>query len=62
MKKIYIQPTMFAVMLQHKSQILSGSITGVDGGDTEIGYGGEGGGDARVRENTSWDWDNDWSE
>jgi len=29
MKKNYIQPAMFAVMLQHSSQILTGSLTGV---------------------------------
>jgi hypothetical protein len=49
---------MNVVKIQH-SQMLCGSITGVKGGDTSIGYGGNGSG--RARSNGGIDWD-DWDE
>ena len=55
MKKNYCKPTMNVVKIQH-SQMLCGSITGVEGGDTRIGYSGGSSGPARSR---SFDWD-DW--
>jgi len=60
MKKTYLQPTMNVVKIQH-SQMLCGSITDVEGGDTSIGYGGSSTQSARVKSNTV-DWDDDWSE
>ena len=55
MKKNYCKPAMNVVKIQH-SQMLCGSITGVNGGDTGITGGGPGSGPARAR---SFDWD-DW--
>ena len=55
MKKTYIQPTMLAVMLQHKSQVL---VTSIDSGDTNLSNGGNGDnyeGSIRVKENNAWD-------
>ena len=49
MKKEYMKPTMNVVKIQHKCQILAGSITGVEGGDTGITGGGPGSGPARAR-------------
>ena len=57
MKKNYYKSTMNVVKIQH-SQMLCGSITGVEGGD--IGYGGGSSGPARARQyNGGIDWD-DW--
>ncbi len=61
MKKDYCKPTMNVVKIQHKCQILSGSVTSVASGDTGIGYGGGGNGPARARSNGDIDWD-DWDE
>ena len=61
MKKEYMKPTMNVVKIQHKCQILAGSITGVEGGDTGITGGGPGSGPARARSNGGIDWD-DWDE
>ena len=61
MKKNYCKPTMNMVKIQD-SQMLCGSITGVEGGDTGIGYGGGSNGPARARQyNGGIDWD-DWDE
>ncbi len=38
MKKIYIQPSMFAVTLQHQNHL---AVTSIDGGDTDMHGGGE---------------------
>ena len=66
MKKIYIQPTMLAVMLQHSSQLLSASLTGVNSdsgtdlnptiGNADEDDDGEGG---RVKGLTNI-WGNEW--
>ena len=58
MKKNYCKPTMNVVKIQH-TQMLCDSITGVEGGDTGIGYGGGGSGPARARSYGGIDWD-DW--
>ena len=47
---------MNVVKIQH-SQMLCGSITGVEGGDTGIGYGGGSSGPARSRSYGGIDWD-----
>ena len=47
MKKNYCKPTMNVVKIQH-SQMLCGSITGVESGDTGITGGGPGSGPARA--------------
>ena len=60
MKKYYCKPTMNVVKIQH-SQMLCGSITGVESGDIGITGGGPGSGPARARSNGSFDWD-DWDE
>ena len=60
MKKNYCKPTMNVVKIQH-SQMLCGSITGVNSGDTGIGFGGGGNGPGRARSNGGIDWD-DWDE
>ena len=60
MKKNYCKPTMNVVKIQH-SQMLCGSITGVEGGDTGITGGGPGSGPARARSYGGIDWD-DWDE
>ena len=58
MKKNYIQPSMFAVTLQHQDRILQ-SISTIDG---PIGGGGDGSGmDADVKESQSHNiWDEEW--
>ncbi len=59
MKKTYIKPSMFAVMLQHQDRILQ-SVSQVDGGDTGIGGGGDGsglGGDVKASKSI---WDDEW--
>ena len=48
-KKDYQKPTMNVVLLQHRTMLLSGSITDVNSGDTGIGYDGPGSGPARAR-------------
>ena len=58
MKKNYMKPALRVVRIQQKCQILSGSVTSVEGGDTGITGGGPGSGPARAR---SFDWD-DWDE
>ena len=61
MKKNYMKPALRVVRIQQKYQILSGSVTSVQGGDTGITGGGPGSGPARAR---SFDWDDwdDWDE
>ena len=54
MKKNYCKPTMNVVKIQHKCQILAGSVGDIKGGDTGITGGGLGSGRARAR---SFDWD-----
>ena len=61
MKKNYCKPTMNVVKIQHKCQILNGSVTSVESGDTSITGGGPGSGPARARSNGGIDWD-DWDE
>ena len=51
-----MKPTMHVVKIQHKCQILAGSV---DGGDTGITGGGPGSGPARARSYGGIDWD-DW--
>ena len=58
MKKIYIQPTMLMVALQHQSHLMETSIHDA-GGDAGIGYGGGGSGEGRVKESKSI-WDEEW--
>jgi hypothetical protein len=60
-KKDYQKPTMNVVLLQHRTMLLSGSITDVNSGDTGIGYGGGGNGPARAPRRSGIDWD-DWDE
>ena len=58
MKKIYIQPTMLAVTMQHQSHILEISINEATGpGGTS--YGGGSDGEAHTKENKSI-WDDEW--
>ena len=59
MKKNYMKPALRVVRIQQKCQILSGSITDVNSGDTGIGYDGPGSGPARARQHGGIDWD-DW--
>lgn len=59
MKKNYCKPTMNVVKIQHKCQILAGSVDSVNSGDTGIGFGGGGSGPARARQRSGWD---DWDE
>ena len=59
MKKNYMKPALRVVRLQQKYQILSGSVTSVQGGDTGITGGGPGSGPARARSYGGIDWD-DW--
>ena len=56
MKKNYMKPALRVVRIQQKCQILSGSVTSVESGDTGIGSG-----PARARSNGGIDWD-DWDE
>ncbi len=59
MKKTYIQPTMFAVALQH-SQIIASSIegnTGITDGGSGDNYQGPAGGAAKESANV---WDEEW--
>ena len=58
MKKNYMKPALRVVRIQQKCQILSGSVTSVESGDTGITGGGPGNGPARAR---GIDWD-DWDE
>ena len=60
MKKDYCKPTMNVVKIQH-SQMLCGSVTRVESGDTGITGGGPGSGPGRARSNGGIDWD-DWDE
>ena len=55
-KKYYQKPTMDVVKIQHQAHLLAGSVTGVDGGDTGIGFGGGGSGPAHARSHGG-DWD-----
>jgi len=50
---------MNVVKIQHKCQILAGSVGNINGGDTGITGGGPGSGPARARSNGGIDWD-DW--
>ena len=61
MKKNYMKPALRVVRIQQKCQILSGSVTSVESGDTGIAGGGPGSGPARARSNGGIDWD-DWDE
>ena len=61
MKKQYIKPAAFVVMLQHRSQILTGSgekITTLNS-DADLTLGGEGSEAPRVREQSNI-WDEEW--
>jgi len=61
-KQTYQKPALWVVRIQQKCQILSGSVTSVQGGDTGITGGGPGSGPARARQfNGGIDWD-DWDE
>ena len=60
-KKVYQQPTIVAVKLQHQGIICSSIQTlssNLDGGDA-INYGGAGTGDARTKESSNI-WDEEW--
>ena len=59
MKKNYMKPALRVVRIQQKYQILSGSVTSVQSGDTGITGGGPGSGPARARSYGGIDWD-DW--
>lgn len=59
MKKTYIQPSLFAVTLQHKDGILE-SVSQVDGGDTGIGAGGGGDGLGADVKGSKSIWDEEW--
>lgn len=59
MKKTYIQPSMFAVTLQHKDNVLE-SVSQVDGGDTGIGGGGDGGDLGADVKGSKSIWDEEW--
>ena len=61
MKKNYMKPALRVVRIQQKCQILSGSVTSVQSGDTGIGYVGPGSYPARARSNGGIDWD-DWDD
>lgn len=54
-KKQYQHPTMCVVRMMHQTQLLSSSITDVNGNDTGIGYGGGGSGSARAPQRSGWD-------
>ena len=65
-KKVYQQPTMTVVKLQHSSlicQSVNRVSTNLDGGDAII-YNGQGSSDdARVKQGGDYNvWDDDWSE
>ena len=53
-KKAYQQPTMNVVKLQHRSHILTASVTGVDG-KADLHYGGGAAVDANSRRGGGWD-------
>jgi hypothetical protein len=53
-KKAYQQPTMNVVKLQHKSHILTASVTGVDG-NASLKYGGAGGNHEANSRGGGWD-------
>ncbi len=62
MKKNYMKPEMFAVTLQHQDSILQ-SVSQVDGGDTGIGSGdngGNGGGLGADVKGSKSIWDEEW--
>lgn len=64
MKKNYQKPDMNIVRLRHTCIVCASNdqvVTDVDGGDTDLGYGGGGSGIARGRQNTLWGED-DWDE
>ena len=63
MRKMYIQPTMVAVKLQHQTHLMDASQvksldTNLTGSDI-INYGGAGSVDARTKESSSI-WDEEW--
>ena len=59
-KNDYLKPEIQVELLQHEQDLLQASVTGVDGGDAGIEYGGGGNGGARARQyNGGWD---DWDE
>ena len=60
MKKTYIQPTMFAVVLQHSQIIAVSQIesnAGISDGGSSDGYQGPAGGAAKESANV---WDEEW--
>ncbi len=57
-KKAYQKPTINVVKLQHKTHILTGSVTGVDG-NANLKYGGAGGNHEANSRGGGWD---DWDE
>lgn len=62
MKKTYIKPSMFAVMLQHQDRILQ-SVSQIDGGDTGIGNGDNGGNGSGLGADVKGSkniWDEEW--
>lgn len=57
-KNEYLKPEMWVVNIQHQHQLLAGSITDVNGGDTGIGIIGGGSDPACARILDDWvDWD-----
>ena len=63
-KKIYQQPNIRVVQVQHQQALLQSSpVTHINSGDTGIGYGGGSGDGARVKgQGDDSFWDSDWSE
>lgn len=59
MRKNYIQPKMLVVTLQHRDGILE-SVSQVDGGDTGIGGGGDGGSLGADVKGSKSIWDEEW--
>ena len=57
-KKVYQQPTMNVVKLQHKSHILNASVNRVSG-NADLDYGGAGGNHEATSRGGVWD---DWDE
>ena len=53
-KRVYQQPTMNEVKIQHKSHILSGSLRGVSS-NADLHYGGGAAVDANSRRGGDWD-------
>ena len=67
MKKIYLHPATTVVRMEIKNQILiTSEVTSVStnlGSSANIGYGGGGSDDARVKDAGSYDvWKDDWSD